>query len=99
VNVAGLRVTGRDELAQVMRRALQTHMADMPTRNEIENITFLRPVVAVVNGIKHISVRQGDVLEEDSKARQTFMVLKEQGQWLIASIQSTLIQIKKENPI
>ncbi len=93
VNAVGLRISGKDEIAQVMQQAIQTHMADIVTKNEVVSITFVRSDVAVVNGIKHISVRTGNVLEEDSNASQTFMVVKEQGKWLIAAIQSTIIQI------
>jgi uncharacterized protein (TIGR02246 family) len=92
VNAAGFRVTGRDEIARVMGQALQTPIADILTRNEVENITFLRPDVAVVNGIKHISVRQKGVLVEDSKASQTFVMVRDLDMWLVALIQSTIIQ-------
>lgn len=92
VNVVGLRITGKGEIAQIMQQAMQTHMADIITKNEVVSITFARSDVAVVNGIKYISVRKGDMLEEDSKASQTFMLVKEQGKWLIATIQSTIIR-------
>ena len=92
VNVVGFRVTGRDEIAYIMHQALQTHMADIITRNELDRITFVRPDVAVVTGLKHIFVRTAGVLAQDSKANQTFILVKEQERWLIAAIQSTLIQ-------
>ena len=95
-NIAGHRIIGRDRFYQVMKEAVKTSLIDVPTKTDIENITFVRPDVAVVNCIKHIfdnrDILDGDKFEENSKGNLTFMVVKEQGKWLIAMAQTTLIQ-------
>lgn len=96
INVAGRRITGREKFHQVMKEAVNTTLVDVPTKMDVKNITFIRPDVAVVSCIKHIfdnrDMSNEDRFEKDSKANLTFMMVKEQEQWLIASAQSTLIR-------
>src|ERR671914_2714502 len=55
VNIAGRRVLGRGTLADIYRKALQTPLAKVLTRNEVHDIRFLRPDVAIVSLTKHVS--------------------------------------------
>jgi uncharacterized protein (TIGR02246 family) len=92
VNVAGIRVTGKDEIYKFMKQATESFLAHVSVKNEVVNITFLRSDVAVVSGIQHIFTEQEDLLEEDAKGSLTFVVVKEEGKWLIASGQNTIIE-------
>jgi uncharacterized protein (TIGR02246 family) len=90
-NVAGLRIIGRDKFYEVMKNAMNTSLAEVITRNEVVDITFIRQDVAIVSCYKHL-VEKGSLDEEASKASLTFVMVKEQNGWLIASAQSTFVK-------
>lgn len=92
VNVAGIRITGKDEIYKFIKQAMESFLANVSVKNEVVNITFLRPDVAVVSGIQHIFTKYENLLEEDAKGSLTFVVVKEQGKWLIAAGQNTIIE-------
>ncbi len=91
INVAGIRLVGRDEVYQRMQSAMKTALADIITKNEVGHITFLRPDVALMSGTKRIFARSGDVLTETGQACLTLILVKNQDRWFIASIQNTPI--------
>lgn len=99
VNFMGRRVLGRDALHQAMNRALETPLANVITTAEIEDIRFVRPDVAIVASIKHVSDERGASLRDDpgttlpsSSGWLTYVVVKEQDAWRIASAQTTPIR-------
>jgi uncharacterized protein (TIGR02246 family) len=90
VNIAGRRLIGRDQIRQAMAKALETHLANVLTRYELVDITFIRPDVAIVSCIKHISDENED--SEDtlpSKGSFTLVVSREVDGWRIALAQTT----------
>lgn len=99
VNFMGRRVLGRDALHQAMNRALETPLANVITTAEIEDVRFVRPDVAIVASIKHVSDERGASLRDDpgttlpsSSGWLTYVVVKEQDAWRIASAQTTPIR-------
>jgi len=93
VNVAGIRITGKDEIYKFIKQAMESSLANVSVKNEVVNITFLRPDVAVVSGIQHIFTKYENLLEEEGRGSLTFVVVKEQGKWLIAAGQNTSIEV------
>ncbi|MEU8383043.1 SgcJ/EcaC family oxidoreductase [Streptosporangium sp. NPDC048865] len=96
VNFGGRRVAGRDVLAEAMRRALASPLADVLTTVEVEDIRFLRDDVAIVASVKHVHDRRegGDTPADALPAtsgRLTYVMVKEDGAWRIASAQTTPI--------
>jgi uncharacterized protein (TIGR02246 family) len=96
VNIMGRRVRGWDNVYAAYKQALATPKADIHTRHELEDVRFLRPDVALASIIKHVSDdREPSSQEPDrslpSQARLTFVLVKEEGRWLIASAQTTPI--------
>ncbi|MGH9210946.1 MAG: SgcJ/EcaC family oxidoreductase [Acidimicrobiales bacterium] len=92
VNVAGRRVRGRDQLYAAMKAALATPLVDVLTKNEIEAIHFLRSDVAVAMCVKHVSDQRAEASTAvPDKGALTFVLVKEEGSWLIASAQTTPI--------
>jgi uncharacterized protein (TIGR02246 family) len=94
VNIAGRRVHGRDAIYQAMKAALATPLANVLTTHAIDSMVFLRPDVALVSCNKHVLDRRepspgGDDPAFPLNAKLTFVVVKEQGNWLIASAQTT----------
>lgn len=98
VNFGGRRVRGRDNLYEAMDQALQTPYADVLTKNELEQVDFLRPDVAVASCVKHISDERAASSTEPhellpDKGALSFVLVKEQGEWLIAVAQTTPIRV------
>jgi uncharacterized protein (TIGR02246 family) len=90
VNVAGRRVLGKDAMREAMAAALQTRLAKVLTRNELLDIRFIRPDVAVVSAIKHISDENEDAGgATPSRGSLTLVVVDEGDAWRIAVAQTT----------
>ncbi|MEU6994538.1 SgcJ/EcaC family oxidoreductase [Streptomyces sp. NPDC046465] len=98
VNFGGRRVAGRDTLAEVMRQALASPLADVITTAEIEDVRFLRGDVAIVSSVKRVSDRRkpgedGEPLVplHATSGRLTHVMVKEADGWRISSAQTTPI--------
>ena len=96
VNLVGRRVFGREAMHRAMSEAMQTPKADVRTRNEVVDVRFPRPGIAVVSCIKHISDER-DVAAKNPDASWsgrgslTLILVEEQGDWRIALAQTTPI--------
>jgi hypothetical protein len=82
-----------------MKRALETPLANVINTVEIEDIRLIRPDVAIVAGIKHVSDEREVSLTDDpgttfpsSSGWLTYVVVKEQDAWRIVSAQTTPIR-------
>ena len=98
VNFGGRRVLGRDNVRQAMQQALTSPFADVYTKNELVDVRFLRPDVALVSCIKHISDERKPSAKDagaslSARGSLTFVLVKEQGSWLIAMTQTTPITV------
>lgn len=90
VNIAGRRVVGRDQIRAAMGQALATPLAQVITRHEIEDVRFVRPDVAVVACLKHVSDQRDErATALPQTGRLTVILVKEQGRWLVTSLQTT----------
>ncbi len=90
VNVAGIRVSGRDRFEALMRQALTSRLADVITRIEVDDVTFIRPDVALVACTKHIDDRNADGEEVPTRlGRLTYLVVDDGDGWRIALAQTT----------
>lgn len=94
VNIKGMRIFGKDELYQFMKSAMKSLLADITVKNEVVNTTFLRLDVAVVSVVQHI-VKKVNHVQENLKGSATFVMVKEQGNWLIALGQNTIAEESK----
>lgn len=94
VNISGRRVLGRDALRQAMKAALETPLASVYTSQEMEDVRFIRPDVAVVSCRKQVSDER-EVQADDQPAFPltgglTYVVVQEpDGAWRIAVAQTT----------
>jgi uncharacterized protein (TIGR02246 family) len=98
VNFGGRRVLGRDNVRQAMRQALKTPFAHVYTKSEVVDVRFLRPDVALVSCIKHISDERESVARDPNaplseRGSQTFVLVRDRGNWLIALAQTTPIAV------
>jgi uncharacterized protein (TIGR02246 family) len=81
-----------------MTQALKTPFARVYTRNELVDVRFLRPDVALVSCIKHISDEREPTAKDSNaplseRGSLTFVLVKEEGNWLIALAQTTPITV------
>ncbi|GAA5077649.1 uncharacterized protein (TIGR02246 family) [Thermocatellispora tengchongensis] len=83
VNFTGIRLQGREQVRQVMAKALETPLKDVLTRNELLDVTFLRPDVALATLVKHVN--------DGREGALTFVLVKDEGTWRIALAQTTPI--------
>jgi uncharacterized protein (TIGR02246 family) len=76
-----------------MSAALETPLADVITTQEVEDIRFLRPDVALVECVKLIHDRRDPadpaITALADRGMLTFVVVEQQGEWRIASAQTT----------
>ncbi|MGW0431358.1 SgcJ/EcaC family oxidoreductase [Micromonospora sp. NPDC003197] len=97
VNIAGRRVLGRDALRQAMTAALASPLAQVRTRQEIVDVRFPAPGVALVSCTKHVSDDRDPGGKDTSGASLpnsgslTYLLVEEQGAWRIAVAQTTPI--------
>ena len=91
VNIAGRRVFGKDALRAAMSAALDSPLAQVLTTIDVEDIRFVRPDVAIVSCIKHVSDQREDGGDLPSTARLTYVLISDAGAWSIASAQTTPI--------
>lgn len=92
VNFGGRRVLGRGAVRAAMTEALKTPLARVYTSNELVDVRFIRPEIAVVSCIKHISDEREDA-SLSGRGSSTFVLVKERGRWLIALVQTTPIAV------
>lgn len=92
VNVVGIRMVGKNEIYKFMKKAVKSNLANVYVKNEILDITFIRPDIAVVSAVQHIFIKNGYDLKENSKGSVTNVMVKHQGNWLSAVAQNTFIQ-------
>ena len=75
-----------------MEGALASPLAKVITEVDVEDIRFVRPAVAIVSCVKHVSDERdepGTVLP--SNGSLTYVTVGEHGEWRIASAQTTPI--------
>ncbi len=90
VNIAGRRVLGKADLRRAMSAALHSRLANVLTTTEVQDVRFLRPDVALVSCVKHVSDQNPDVDENLPMAGSlTYVVLKQAEGWRIALAQTT----------
>ncbi|MEU4575353.1 SgcJ/EcaC family oxidoreductase [Nonomuraea sp. ATR24] len=83
VNFTGIRLRGREQVREVMAKALRSPLKDVLTTNELQDVIFLREDVALATLVKHVN--------DGRRGALTFVLVKEDGRWLIALAQTTPI--------
>lgn len=98
VNIAGRRVLGREAIRQAMTQALASPLAKVFTKSEIDDVRFVRPDVAIVSCTEHVSDERDPSSSADDRGslpetgRLTYVMVKEQDTWRVASAQTTPIK-------
>ena len=90
VNFGGRRVRGRAALHEAMTAALASPLANVTTRQVVDHVRFVRPDVALVECTKHVNDgRTGDAPHLTATGEVTFVLVRQDDRWRIASVQTT----------
>ncbi|MCK6211458.1 SgcJ/EcaC family oxidoreductase [Georgenia sp. EYE_87] len=90
VNIAGRRVLGRDALGEAMRAALTSPLRDVVTTAEVHDVRLVAPGVALVSCTKRVEdARPEPAAGLPTVGVLTYVVVRSQGRWRIASAQTT----------
>jgi uncharacterized protein (TIGR02246 family) len=93
INIAGRKLRGREAIREAYHKALASPLAQVQTRIEIVDVWHISPDAALANAIKHVSdERQDPAAPLPDRGNVTFVLVREQEKWLIASIQTTPIK-------
>jgi uncharacterized protein (TIGR02246 family) len=92
ITVHGIRLIGEAELKKFIEKSNESHLANVSVKNEVIDVIFIRPDVAIVSAIQNIKVKDHDSMKEAGNGSFTFVMVKERGTWVIAAAQNTLIQ-------
>ena len=93
VNVAGRRVVGKETFRAAMADALAGPLGDVTTDVAVDDVTFLRPDVALVGCTKRIVDRRSDAADVlPTVGRLTYVLVDDGEGWRIASAQTTPVR-------
>jgi uncharacterized protein (TIGR02246 family) len=92
VNFGGRRVLGRDDLRSAMESALASPLAEVTTTNEVHDIRFVRPDVAIVSCTKHVSDDRNTPDKLATTGSLTYVLVNDDGAWRVALAQTTPIR-------
>jgi uncharacterized protein (TIGR02246 family) len=91
VSVTGTLVTGRDELLEAHRAGYAGPLRDQYARYELGDVRFLRPDVAVAYKRATATTREGEPLDVGHAMIALYVLVREDGRWLVAARQNTLV--------
>jgi uncharacterized protein (TIGR02246 family) len=90
VNVLGVELHGWDALVESHRTGLAGPLADQRARYEVQDVTFVRPDVAIAHKHAWAVDPDGDDIDVGHAMVALYVLVKEDGRWWIASRQNTL---------
>jgi uncharacterized protein (TIGR02246 family) len=91
VNVMGMRLKGKDEILRFSRKAFASALQDSYARYVVEDISFLKPDVAVVNIRQYPATKEGQVIEGGQGSVAIYVMTKHDGDWLVAAGQNSFL--------
>ena len=91
VTAMGKRITGIDALREAAEQGMAGTLQDQYVRYDVTDIRFLRPDVALAYKHATATARDGEPLELDHSMVALYVLVKENGRWLVAARQNTLV--------
>lgn len=92
VTAFGRRFESKDEIAAFTRKVLTPDLGDQYARYDIAHITMLSPNVAAVNVRQRPLHKDGTPIEGDLEGAPLYVLVKENGRWMIGAGQNTKVQ-------
>lgn len=90
VNVHGMHFSGWDAIQDVSVRGLATSLANEYVRYSLLDILFLRHDVAIAHKHGAAITPEGQLIEGEQTMIALYVLVKEGGEWWVASRQNTL---------
>jgi uncharacterized protein (TIGR02246 family) len=87
----GKRLTGRDEIASFTRQVLPGATKEATATYEVAHVVFIRPDVAAVKIRQRPVKPDGTPLPDQNEGSPLYVLSKEDGRWLIAAGQNTIV--------
>jgi uncharacterized protein (TIGR02246 family) len=91
VNVMGVRMVGLDAIMSSSEQGLAGPLRDQYARYEVRDVRFVRPDVALVHKEAYAVTAEGEPIDLDHAMSALYVLVKEDGHWLIKARQNTLV--------
>jgi uncharacterized protein (TIGR02246 family) len=91
VTATGVRVVGLDEIMTSSEQGLAGPLRDQYARYEVRDVRFVRPDVALVHKEAYAVTKDGEPIDLDHAMSALYVLVKEDGHWLIKARQNTLV--------
>lgn len=91
VGVSGRATAGLAALREVHAQAVTGFLKDQYARYEIDDVSFVRPDVALVRKLARAVDAEGTPIDLDHAMSALYVLVREQGRWWIVARQNTLI--------
>lgn len=91
VSALGIRLTGRPEIIAASEKAMAGPLRDQFARYEVRDVRFVRPDVALVHKEAFAVTEGGEPIDVAHAMNALYVMVKEDGRWLIAARQNTLV--------
>lgn len=91
VSALGVRLVGLDEVMAGGEAGLAGPLRDQYARYEIKDVRFVRPDVALAYKEAYAITADGDPIDVDHAMCALYVLVKENGRWLIKARQNTLV--------
>jgi uncharacterized protein (TIGR02246 family) len=92
VSVAGVLLSGREEMLEASRAGLAGPLRDQYARYELGDVTFLRPDVAVAHKRAWAIDAEGEPIDVDHTMIALYVLVREDGRWWVAARQNTMVK-------
>ncbi|WP_067547191.1 SgcJ/EcaC family oxidoreductase [Nocardia crassostreae] len=94
VNAMGTLMVGREALLAANQAGLAGFLKDEYARYDVQDITFLRPDVAIAHKVARATTPTGELIDQDPAMIALYVLTKQDGRWWTAARQNTLIPQK-----
>ena len=91
VTAMGKRIVGLDALREAAEQGMAGALARQYVRYDVVDIRFLLPDVALAYKEATATTADGEPLELDHSMSALYVLVKEDGRWLVAARQNTLV--------
>lgn len=91
VSAMGVRLVGIDEVMAASEAGLAGPLKDQFARYDVKDVRFLRPDVALAYKEAYAVTAEGEAIDLDHTMCALYVLVKEDGRWLIAARQNTLV--------
>lgn len=90
-NAVGMLITGYQELLEASEAGLAGFLREEYVRDEISDVTFLRPDVALAHKTAQAATATGELIDREPAMVAVYVLVREQDRWWVAARHNTLV--------